>query len=157
MQHATGDALHQNEKHEERKAAHLDRVSFFNSRASPLPSTPIIFRMFVVDEINLPLVQQFRATLTGGMHRLRAITECSADFELLVSGKETRYDWENSPFSKSRPPTWLKEVPATLHFFGGVDDFLRHSVAIGQAQNDLHEASSPSTYYDIMFYIKAMR
>ena len=98
-----------------------------------------------------------RDRLTGGAHRLAAVLSCDADFIRYLNGDETLYDWSGSPYSESKPPGWLREVPARLHFYGGVEAFLKVSVAVGHAQNNLSKSSAPTTYYDKIFYIRGMR
>ena len=115
------------------------------------------FLTFVFRRRSFNRVLKFRATLTGGAHRLAAVLSCEADFTRYLAGEEPLYDWSVSPYSESKPPGWLREVPATLHFYGGVDAFLKISVAIGHAQNNLSAGSAPTTYYDKIFYIRGMR
>lgn len=101
---------------------------------------------------------QYRATLTGGAHRLRAVLMCAADFQLLLDGKDTKMDWNSSPFSSDNPPEWFTGIPSSLHYLGPDESaYLDRSMSMGQALNDLNGASNAGTYGDLIFYIDATR
>ena len=101
---------------------------------------------------------QYEAILIGGSHRLSAGIAIEKDLQRLKGGESTLYDWSQSVFSVERPPSWVASVPATLHFVGEDEETRQQYLsAMGQAQNDLHEALAPSSYYDVMYFIQSQR
>lgn len=102
---------------------------------------------------------KFRATLTKGAHRLRAVLRCQSDFATLVAGEDTIYDWSESAFSKENPPKFCTTVPVSLHFSGGtrVSEYLERSVALHLALKKYSAAASSGNYGDNIYFINAMR
>ncbi|CAM9228796.1 unnamed protein product [Choristocarpus tenellus] len=110
----------------------------------------------------VPYCAKYDMYLVGGFHRMEAVSDLMADFQLAVGGQESRFPWRESRWSNKenmlKQPDFFERVPINFYYCGHISSahartlFMRVAYEI----NDAHTAVHPNTFLDSVEYFSML-
>lgn len=103
---------------------------------------------------------QICAELLGGYHRVEAGRMMVSDLGQLHKGaseESLELKWTSSRYGKDKEPSFLKEIPVSVHYFGDEKDYRTFATKVASGDNELHGVAMKPTFADLVHLVHRQR